>query len=298
MQLVLGLHCLHLHRPLCPPCLRQTWFHGLGNDEEPNPVFRQALQAGLIDAEPEGTLQRRPSLGVCPKLLLQLSCCILPPDCPPLACNPPSPDAGEQWWSSQFLLPGASQPLSKEQEAAVTHTLAAWGAAVEELAPDARGTTADHLREAWAQVRWQRGLPLLCSRQGAWLVCCSRAASHTECAASLSAPLLPRRPQLLASGRLHAEQLELAQRVWRWREQLQRAMDGCHSTSDQRCSWRPFWPVRSWPGLCLRSHLPAVACARCDLLACCCAHASRLHARIPHCAAPRGTRSMMRCPAE
>ncbi len=40
--------------------------------------------------------------------------------------------------------------------------------------------------------------------------------------------------QLLASGKLGPEHEELAQRVWRWREQLQRAMDGCHSTSEQR----------------------------------------------------------------
>jgi hypothetical protein len=39
---------------------------------------------------------------------------------------------------------------------------------------------------------------------------------------------------LLASGKVAPEHAELAQRAWRWRELLQRAMDGCDSTSDQR----------------------------------------------------------------
>ena len=69
----------------------------------------------------------------------------------PTACNP-RPHAGETWWSSQFLLPGAQQPLSKEQQIAVTHTLAAWGEVVDGLPEDAQGTTAEHLEEAWAQV--------------------------------------------------------------------------------------------------------------------------------------------------
>lgn len=64
---------------------------------------------------------------------------------------PPSPVA-EQWWSSQFLLPGATHPLSKEQQAAVTHTLAAWSEAVDDLPPDAPGTTAEHLQRAWDQA--------------------------------------------------------------------------------------------------------------------------------------------------
>ena len=39
--------------------------------------------------------------------------------------------------------------------------------------------------------------------------------------------------QLLASGQVPPEQLDLAQRAWRWREHLQRVMDGCRSTSVQ-----------------------------------------------------------------
>lgn len=112
---------------------------------------------------------------------------------PPLTPHSPSPPnrvAAEQWWSSQFLLPCASQPLSKEHQIAVTHTLAAWGDAVESLPADAAGTTAEHQKAAWAE--------------------------------------------LIASGKLAPEQLEVAQRAWRWRELLQRAMDGCDSTAVQR----------------------------------------------------------------
>lgn len=102
--------------------------------------------------------------------------------------------AAETWWNSQFLLPGVTEPLSKDQQLAVTHALAAWTATVEGLPADASGTTADHLRGAWAS--------------------------------------------LLASGKLQGGigKAEAAARAWRWRELLQRAMDGCHSTSDQRCA--------------------------------------------------------------
>jgi len=109
--------------------------------------------------------------------------------CPHLSA---SLDVAEKWWRSQFLLPGATQPLSKDQQIAITHSLAAWTEVVEGLPEDARGTTADHLRAAWKQ--------------------------------------------LLASGKLEGEgQAELAGQAWRWREHLQRAMDGCHSTEEQRC---------------------------------------------------------------
>ncbi|KAL4858489.1 Spermine oxidase [Chlorella vulgaris] len=149
------------HRPGGRACTQQlsaelalelgaTWFHGgVGDVAEKNPVFQHAVGAGLIDSRPEG----------------------------------------ETWWSSQFLLPGSSGPLNTAQQAAVTHTLAAWAAAVEAVPQDAGGTTADHLRVAWQQ--------------------------------------------LLASGKVPVEQEALARRAWRWREHLQRAMDGCHSTADQ-----------------------------------------------------------------
>ena len=130
-------------------CQLPRRFHGLGTDEEPNPIYRSAVQQGLVGSP----LQR------------------------------------EKWWQPQFLLPGASQPLSTEQQCAVTHALAAWTGVVEELPPDAAGTTAEHLRRAWGE--------------------------------------------LLASGKVAAEQAELAQRAWRWREQVQRAMDGCDSTAEQ-----------------------------------------------------------------
>lgn len=34
--------------------LGATWFHGLGSDGQPNPVFRHAVQQGLIGSAPEG----------------------------------------------------------------------------------------------------------------------------------------------------------------------------------------------------------------------------------------------------
>ena len=34
--------------------LGATWFHGLGSAEEPNPVFKHAVQQGLIDPNPTG----------------------------------------------------------------------------------------------------------------------------------------------------------------------------------------------------------------------------------------------------
>lgn len=131
--------------------LGATWFHGLGTPERPNPVFKHAVDQGLIGSSPEA----------------------------------------ETWWNSQFLLPGVTEPLSKDQQLAVTHALAAWTATVDGLPADASGTTADHLRGAWAS--------------------------------------------LLASGKLQGGigKAEAAAGAWRWRELLQRAMDGCHSTSDQ-----------------------------------------------------------------
>lgn len=101
--------------------------------------------------------------------------------------------AAERYWRSQFLLPGATQPLSQEEQATVVHTLAQWTDTIEGLPKDESGTTADHLAATWEQLQ--------------------------------------------ASGRLGEEagRQEAARRAWRWRERLQRAMDGCHSTADQRC---------------------------------------------------------------
>ena len=84
--------------PLCP----QTWFHGLGSDEEPNPVFRQAVEAGLIDAEPEGRRRQRQQqrrqqrqqqgLQTCAMPMLPAAPCgSLLPTCPPSACPLTSP---------------------------------------------------------------------------------------------------------------------------------------------------------------------------------------------------------------
>lgn len=133
-----------------------TWLHGIGTPELPNPLFAAAVEQGL------------------------------------LATDPPA----ERYWRSQFLLPGATQPLGQEEQAAVVHTLAAWTDTIEGLPQDAAGTTADHLAAAWEQLQ--------------------------------------------ASGRLggEPERQEAARRAWRWRERLQRAMDGCHSTADQRCVGR------------------------------------------------------------
>lgn len=39
--------------------LGATWFHGLGDDAEPNPVFRHALELGLIDSQPAGERRLR-----------------------------------------------------------------------------------------------------------------------------------------------------------------------------------------------------------------------------------------------
>ncbi|PSC70494.1 spermine oxidase-like [Micractinium conductrix] len=143
--------------------LGATWLHGLGSEGEPNPVFRHAVELGLIESNP----------------------------------------TAERWWSSQFCLPGEARPLSLEEQAVITHALAAWGEAVEGLQQDEAGTTADALRAAWAA--------------------------------------------LLASGRLGdaGERLQLAGRSWRWRELLQRAMDGCDSTS-----------VQSAQGLALYDEMP------------------------------------------
>ncbi len=120
----------------------------------------------------------------------------------------PARTAGETWWSSQFLLPGATEPLTKEQQVAVTHALAAWTATVEGLPSNASGTTADHLRAT--------------------------------------------RDKLLGFSKLQGGggRVEAAARVWRWRELLQRAMDGCHSTSDQRCG--------AWIAALFNCSLPAV----------------------------------------
>jgi phytoene dehydrogenase-like protein len=35
--------------------LGATWFHGLGDAAEPHPVFRHAVEQGLIGASPKGT---------------------------------------------------------------------------------------------------------------------------------------------------------------------------------------------------------------------------------------------------
>ena len=160
--------------------------------------------------------------------------------------------AGEKWWSSQFLLPGSSQPLSKAQQIAVTHAIAAWAEAVDELPRDAAGTTADHLRVAWRR--------------------------------------------LLASGRAPEELEELAQRAWRWREHLQRAMDGCNSTAEQR--WAGGWcccacglhawldAVRTEPAAACRSLPPPCLCLPLPAFAC-----------PPLPAVPRGWHCMRRWPA-
>jgi phytoene dehydrogenase-like protein len=34
--------------------LGSTWFHGLGSQEEPHPVFRHAVEQGLIGEKPTG----------------------------------------------------------------------------------------------------------------------------------------------------------------------------------------------------------------------------------------------------
>lgn len=137
-------------------------------------------------------------------------------------CTPAASCAGEAWWSSQFLLPGATEPLSKEQQIAVTHALAAWTGTVEGLQPDAAGSTASHLAQAWAQVT--RGAERPANKKTA-----ASFGAHPE-----KRMLHHTDVQLLASGKLESSQLEAAQRAWRWRELLQRAMDGCDSTSVQR----------------------------------------------------------------
>jgi hypothetical protein len=152
----------------------------LGDAGEPNHIYEHAVELGLISRNPTGGYA-----GSCmpaPAACLQTSHSLLAP----LHC------AAERWWSSQFSLPGAGRPLSREEQAVVTHTLAAWSETVEGLQADAAGTTDAALRAAWVRLR--------------------------------------------ASGRLEAspERLELAGRAWRWRELLQRAMDGCDSTSVQR----------------------------------------------------------------
>lgn len=38
----------------CPRKPGATWFHGLGTRERPNPVFKHAVEQGLIGTSPEG----------------------------------------------------------------------------------------------------------------------------------------------------------------------------------------------------------------------------------------------------
>ena len=229
-------------RPAHPPSMLlphvgATWFHGLGTPERPNPVFRHAVDQGLIGTSPEGEtetaahriplpaafcrIQSGPAAGVAQAVGALLLRGIPAASCPAkrAGCAPVlTYAAAETWWSSQFLLSGASEPLSKEQQLAVTHALAAWTDTVEGLPPDASGTTADHLRAAW--------------------------------------------DGLLGSGKLRGGdgQVEAAARAWRWRELLQRAMDGCHSTADQRCGSRAAGPACLFP-VVPRLHAQSLAAA-------------------------------------
>ena len=228
--------------------------------------------------------------------------------------------AGETWWSSQFLLPGTQEPLSKEQQIAVTHALAAWGEVVDGLPEDAQGTTAELLEEAWAQVRaraagcsacahpasccWRAvGRPPIChaAQRGQWLIIplLLLLAAATAAAAVADGCHDCVEMQLLASGKVSPTQVELAQRAWRWREHLQRAMDGCDSTADQRwgsvrransmvelhsCTAPGLW--RAAAAVMPRSLLLLLSCC-----ACCSAQGLALYDEMPggvHCALPAG----------
>lgn len=109
----------------------------------------------------------------------------------------------QRWWSSRFLLPHQSEALDESQEMVIHKAVEAYAAAVEGVDVASRGTVGDAVWRAWTLWREQ----------------------HMQ--------------DWQGEGRDGEENLAAA--AWRWRERLQRAIDGCHSTSDMHAGARAVY---------------------------------------------------------
>eukprot|EP00887_Chlorella_sp_A99_P007287 scaffold2.g7287.t1 len=118
----------------------------------------------------------------------------------------------QRWWDSQFLLPGAATPLAGPQAVAVTRALADWQDAIDGLTPDSAGSAGQHLDEAWRKLEAHMQQQSVNDVSG-----CGGGRSAAGAAGAGDRGMPP---------------AEAARRAWRWRERLERAIDGCRSTDD------------------------------------------------------------------
>ena len=198
--------------------------------------------------------------------------------------------AGKQWGLSQYVREGFAQPLSQQETEAAAFASKVYASAVEEAQEPAHACTpaasiGQYLRQRWAEVCRCMCLYLCSSRVlttfrmvssctsglttfSSFLSCrsqrepampCGTFHQHSPSCACLKrttvAGMLPQVGQGRDDEQLWAE-------AWRWRERLQRAIDGCATSDDMGAAGMaeyyelpgPNIPVT--PGYSVRMRLP------------------------------------------
>ncbi len=126
----------------------------------------------------------------------------------------------QKWWGSTFLLPHRTDELSKEEKILVHKAIEAYAAAVEGIESTEKvQKLSEKASEGGITSEGKKEISLVGTAvDAAW-----RTFIQTE---------------QLHSNPVH---FELARAAWQWREQLQRAIDGCDSTHDVEATARALY---------------------------------------------------------
>jgi spermine oxidase len=132
----------------------------------------------------------------------------------------PTTPQPQKWWGSTFLVPGRKEELTKEEKLLVHKAIEAYAAAVEGI----------ESKEAEK-----------CSTTGGENQGKGREVQVVGAAIDAAWPKFLQKEQLDSSKSIANNYFELARAAWQWREQLQRAIDGCNSTHDMEATARSLY---------------------------------------------------------
>jgi len=143
----------------------------------------------------------------------------------------------QKWWGSTFLLPGRKEELTKDEKILVHKAIEAYAAAIESVETQAEKKEeklqgGESIHEYTRRGEEEKLKVVGAAVDAAWdtfLQDEQLQHSHTN-----DSP---------ADGGSHdvGASIELARAAWLWREQLQRAIDGCNSTHDVEATARALY---------------------------------------------------------
>jgi len=132
------------------------------------------------------------------------------------------------WWGSKFLVAGRKEELTKDEKILVHKAIEAYAAAIESIE-----TAAAEEKEQRSDGGEEGRLKVVgAAVDAAWLKFLQDEELHSH---------TNDHPNGDDNNKDISTPLELAQATWQWREQLQRAIDGCNSTHDLEATARALY---------------------------------------------------------